>query len=651
VILAGIRLVNFLRFEGVHEIKLEPGAYSVVARRTDDAEESNWTGKSTILQAVRFALYGTIPESCLNRGVDGWITEGQKEGEVALWFDDQGGIRRWREPGKSTQLAAGWVPGQEPARQDAAQALVLQKVGLSEEDWMSTCYLEQGACSQFVTEEAGARTEKVTGWLRLEPLRRAHKQAGEELAVLERKIAGVAAKRDAVQDRLVRAAGGSTQVQATLDQWVDEKAMLEAAVVEWDAKLVAAQERARDAEAAAAARLKREELARVQEEGRHLVAGQRGVSASTLQESHDAASGREVAARRRLNEAQAVVTNRRSVATGTFSGECPVAGIACPVTAKINAMSEHGKRELDAASVDFRNAQAAVQVALDELSSARRAQDDHRRVQARIVELGARSKRLKAELEGLPETRVSDPGDSLEEVTAKCYRTRASLRELEAVIAAMAKDVDERRNLGYELGLLEKDAATLREAQAILGKSGAQRRIAEGALSQIEALANDTLAACGVDLTVSLIWEREGKGIADECPKCGRAFSASAKEKACVECGEPRGKNRVQRLEVGLSRVSGAAKDLGGLAVALGASRWLREGRGFQWGTCMLDEVTSALDKKNRRAVGQHLRQMVEAAGFRQALVVSHSPDAVSALPGRIVVTGDAKRSWVEVRT
>jgi hypothetical protein len=200
-----------------------------------------------------------------------------------------------------------------------------------------------------------------------------------------------------------------------------------------------------------------------------------------------------------------------------------------------------------------------------------------------------------------------------------------------------------------ELTTLEKRAAVLREARAILGKGGAQRRLAEWALGDVEQEANLVLSGCGVDLSLKLTWEREGKGVADDCPRCGRAFAASTKEKACQECGEPRGKNRIQRLDVNLSRVSGAAKDLGGVATALGAARWLRSERGSAWATAMLDEIGSACDKKNRRLVGGQLGQMLAMAGFRQAFVVSHDARSVSSLPGRILVTGVGEHSKVEV--
>jgi DNA repair exonuclease SbcCD ATPase subunit len=242
---------------------------------------------------------------------------------------------------------------------------------------------------------------------------------------------------------------------------------------------------------------------------------------------------------------------------------------------------------------------------------------------------------------------------ALGEAQAKSRGCHAVLSALEAKLEAAGKAELARQAALSELAAAEAEAGTLREAQLVLGPLGAQRRLAQGALGKIEEEANFVLSACGVPLSLKVSWEREGKDPADECPKCGRAFAATTKEKACLECGEPRGKNRIQRLDVQLSSVSGAAKALGGLSAAFGASAWLRRERDSQWGTSLLDEPLAACDKRIRQQVGTQLREMLGFAGFRQAFVVSHDAQSVSALPGRILVTGTGEgenvRSRIEV--
>jgi hypothetical protein len=159
------------------------------------------------------------------------------------------------------------------------------------------------------------------------------------------------------------------------------------------------------------------------------------------------------------------------------------------------------------------------------------------------------------------------------------------------------------------------------------------------------------LAIAGVDLSLSCSWEREGKGIADECSACGAAFPASAKVKKCSSCGTPRGPKVVQQFDVELSARSGAAEDLAGLALSLSAGRFLHGERGSSWSSVFVDEATAHLDKAHRRAFAQHLPALLAATGVEQAFVISHSPESVASLPGRIVVTRGADgRSRVSVR-
>ena len=158
-------------------------------------------------------------------------------------------------------------------------------------------------------------------------------------------------------------------------------------------------------------------------------------------------------------------------------------------------------------------------------------------------------------------------------------------------------------------------------------------------LAEIEGYANDLLTLVGADLEVEVCWGRDGTGLADSCSGCGAAFPSSRKVKACARCGAERGPKIVEKLDIDVSRRSGCADDFTGIAVALGASRWLREDRGSEWGVALLDEPTSQMDAANVRAFSAKLPEMLRASGFAQAFVVSHHRSALSSMPGRIEIT------------
>ena len=141
-----LRIKNWLCFKGEHTLTLESKVYAVVARHEGDVERSNWLGKTSLLEAIDFALYGKHR----HRTEDEWITRGEGVGEVELELE---GIRilRTRQRGKRTTLyyfEAGKTDGQ--SIQDEAQKKVDELVGLSAEDFKATCYFEQRQMAHLV---------------------------------------------------------------------------------------------------------------------------------------------------------------------------------------------------------------------------------------------------------------------------------------------------------------------------------------------------------------------------------------------------------------------------------------------------------------------------------------------------------------------
>ncbi len=229
------------------------------------------------------------------------------------------------------------------------------------------------------------------------------------------------------------------------------------------------------------------------------------------------------------------------------------------------------------------------------------------------------------------------------DLSAKASTLRRSL----AVVTELATEM---RRAADQLKAVEAKLATQREAKAILGKNGAQRRVAERALHQIEHSANTMLRACGVGLSVGLQWSREGTGLEKACSACGHPFPQSAKAKECERCSTSRGPNLVHRLDVALSDQSGGAEDFCGMALQLSAAKWLREDRHSGWSTALIDEPFQALDRCLRRELSKFLvTALGRDYGITQAFLISHSPDTVEQCPGKIEVVSEEHRSVVRV--
>ena len=621
--ITSVRLKNWGPFRGEFILDLEPIPYAVTATRDDDPERSNWGGKTHFLEAVPFAFYGEHR----HRLEDGWISRGEKEGIVEILLSDGSVVRRYRAPGKGTQVEV-LVPSLFTGVD--AQRKIEELVGLGLEDFRTTSYFAQGATSGLVRMDPGERTAKVARWLRLEPLERCSVLVRKMGLVADKGLADVRGRIESARERLARASGPS---EFDLPFELGER---EKELAEWTELLAKASNEAANV-------LLLEAREKIIAEGRRLRAEYEAEDGLLIAKNFFNAEQERTSAQRQLDAARVKRANRVSVATGTFNGRCPVAGIECPAKDEINDLGEAAAKEARAAGDEEQEALGRVQ----------RAQQAYREANEQAVARRSREERLKTLLErakamGTAQTQDGGTGLVLEAVRAERDGVFRQVQELKHRIGEAEAATAELVNLVEHERGLELEATACREAGAIFKAS--QRKLAEGTVGQIAREGNRMLAGAGVELSFEATWEREGKDPADDCDACGLAFPATRKAKKCAGCGEPRGPKRVQRFDVALSDVSGGAEDLVGFTLALAAGRWLRGERGSPWSVLLADEPWAQLDKSHRRTVCAYVPGLLAAAQVRQAFVISHDAPSVSSLPGRIEITRDGRWSTVSVR-
>lgn len=633
--LVSIEFENWLPYRGRHRIDLGPTAYAVTARRVGDEAASNWAGKSALLAAVRFALYGEHPADT----EDEWITRGESEGRVALVLSDGSLVERTRFLGEATRLRVRRPDGSELAR-DPAEEEIERRIGLSRRDFDAVAYFAQKRVHRFVAARPAERFADVAAWVRLGPLRQAEEDERRRLAGLADRETRAAARAQLVRERLGNDPAGAVEAARSKAARAAAEAASAADVLARAAKRA---EESRERRALAAAAGEHASSSKELDDLRSRPAARRLSSVEPLRKALDEAVGVRRLAFARREQA-------RSLARAEFDGACPVAGIACPARDAINARTAENVSRAAEAERSFREADDRSERARDALRSAERraAEEEQRRsriawLEKQVSRTAGASERL-AEL-GPPSDREPDPvlAASLAALAAgRAAEADAELRRAEA-------DAGDLRRAEEELGTIRREARTAREAAAILGRAGAQRRLAERAVRAIERGANERLAAAGVRLSARLSWGRETADLASHCDACGEPFPASRTARAC-QCGAERGPKVVDELGCELSSVSGAAEDLAGVALSLAAAAWVRAERQAAWACALVDEPFGALDEPNRRAMARLISGALSpAGGFEQALVVAHHESAIEALPGRIRITSGPRGSWVRV--
>lgn len=636
-----IEVENWLRYRGLHTVVLEPSVYAVTARYEHDGERSNWAGKTGLLFAVRFALYGDHPRPT----EDGWITDDESLGRVQLDLNDGTLIERSRHRGKATRLRVVTRDGIE-LRDEDAQTWIVKHVGLGEKDHGETCFFKQKQMAKFVTSQPAERLKIVSAWLDLAGVQRCESNVGKRLNELlevgertERRRQIVVELLASVSARYPKDVALADVVETAKGEMVrleHEACVLETRVEagrEWRAKAKDAGRYDEICVAGKELRVKAEKLPPQDEEDGQL-------AAAALNE----ARSEERRADGRLAEA-------RRLARGEFDGVCPVMRAACPAKAKVVAAMKQNHEHVQSCEKEVEDRREKTKKALqwsDEVNAAIRQRDE---VENQLTELRGQALALLPAHEYVEE-HGEPPDDSALSAEADGARMKANAAVVRYEEAKRA--TEQAKEYEAELGRLAStaernaiDVATHREAMLVFGRNGAQRRIAEGALARIEQGANALLAESGIDLRLAVRWSREaaGKGeLAPTCNECGEPFARSQKVKECPRCGAKRGQKTVEKLDLELSNVSGAAEDLAGVAFQLAAAEWLRKERGAEWSMVEIDEPFGSLDGSTRRALATALVTMLRGRyGFEQALVVSHSQDVNDMMPKRVrILAGQA---------
>jgi recombinational DNA repair ATPase RecF len=644
--LTGVRLKNWKRYRGEHELELQAGVYALVARDAENPDRSNWLGKSSFIEAVWYGLTGEVPK---DDTVDSVVSHGEQEMAVDLEFDDGTFVARDRDVKRSTSklkvVVLDGKGGELELAGDGAQETLHQRMGITKKDLKATCFVRQKQMAKLVTEDPAEVSSVINGWLDMARVEKAADALARSAAEVERRLEDAAAKLASSKSTM---AGMLPEAELRAEEQrllaVLEEQQAAAAVNARYAERRLVREREHAAWRAARESIQRRALARADLDAAETTL--REFVATALDQEHvrRREAGLEECVREEA-ETRAAEQRARPMAAGAFDGVCPVAGIDCPAKAQINSMRAEGRARLDTARAAAGTAQEAVRLARAALApcqaAARRRAELEAAVAARRGVLNRQPEQADPgpEPEALPayECVAADPAS----VTTQLAEVKARLIRLEEVRDAITERAE-------QVELLRDEAEAHRLAVQVLGRKGAQRVIAQRACVVLEHGANERLARAGVDLRVTLAWGRETQQLEQQCAACGLAYPKSARVKKCERCGAERGLKSDEKFHVNLSARSGAADDLAGLALQLTAASWLRSSRGSPWSVLVLDEPLASLDAYNRKMLVASLAKLI-GDGFDQAFVVSHDRMVQDALPMRVEIVAEGKWSKVVV--
>lgn len=631
----GLRFTNFARFRGTHEVApLEPKAYAVVARDEENPERSNWLGKSSLVVALRYLLFGVLPKEEYET-LDHAISKGEEDMVVDGEFSDGTYIIRERKRAKFATLkvvfkdAAG---AETELNQDAAQQAIERWLSMDVAAYDVCSHIAQKKADQFSKMRPDALTEVVNGWVGIGRLEAAEEDVAAGLARYSKALA-------AMDSSLERDGWATPEMGVSLEAEIQAESEVVLAAqrrCDEDGKRIrehsAWQQRSAD---------NRRWLELEAELERHLKSAPPvlpDVSPAVLRAAAEKVN--------RLTGEVSPLTQRvvalEVVVRGEFDGRCPIAKLDCPAKQQINS-DRAAAGSILAEAITARD-EVGWKLTEAKNEQSRLAEQDRwlnafDRTTARIRALMGELTASVAFIEEKGEPPAMMASLSIVD-TSKLSELKNRLTAWTTARAALEQHQVKRPEVVASI-------AAYRIAALVLGPEGAQKRLAEGVVGVVERGANARLARAGVDLQVEFRWGRETKKPATRCSKCGAAFPASARIKQCQACSAPRGLAVEPKLHLRFSNKSGAADDLAGVALTLESSVWNRKRCESDWGLIVLDEAFASLDVANCRSLAGHINQLV-SDGFEQAFLIAHTRSVLESLPGRIEVVG--RGDWSEIR-
>lgn len=650
-----IELHNFGPFAGHQAVDLQPIAYAVTARSSEDPSRSNWLGKSTFLSAIAFALYGMHS----HKKEGDWITHGESEGGVTLFLSDGVVIRRHRGKTGPTICEYTSPDSTQVIRGTPAETVIQTKIGLDEKDFLFSAYLQQRQMARFITCEPSERMKIVSSWLRIDKLVACEQRVKTQINDISLKLNKLEAERNTIQQRLEA-------------RDVEEASLLSYKPIE------SVYKKSLDRQLELSSKLKALETVNLEAlESEYRAAQNRAAKLIQLQEIDaltqnltqlrvnepsqvDDLKKLEAVISKDCNDIRATLLNldsklqeQKQIAKGCFDGVCPLVKIRCPAKDEINQKSSEANERcsdlqrliddqrsaLQTEQIKLRQTREAIEKELNRISRIKDIEDTIGRYRKTAVDSGKTHR---------PLDRIrSDIDSNIEE--------RASLRLKIDAITSFRLLIDKSKaalnRIDAETKELQSALSLHREALALFGKNGAQKRVAESALINMEIKANSMLLDANIPLSVRVSWAKPGADLSSDCEACGFSYGTKQRAKECPQCGASRGPNMIQRLEVEVSeQTTGAALDLAGIFFQLAASAWLRASRESSWGVALLDEPFGQLDGFNRQALANKLSgSILNECGFSQSFTVAHHKAIMDALPGQIKITSLDGVSRIEV--
>ncbi len=671
-----LRLQNFLVFRTLFRRFDHVSTVGITAEYVDDATRSNRAGKSTLIEAMQYALTGV---SRAKREIE-LISHGQEVMLVELTLLDDDGKKYVIKRGRDIQ-GHGLLEVSGIEKKAEAQEQINQLIGLTPEEFAITNYFQQGETNGFMNLSSVDKKKHLMRWLKNEHWARWERSVLDALNEKVRKLAGLRAQVEALEVDQSNEADLLKNLKLAKEKLAKRKKRCARFQRQLEAERVSTQKNAERSEQIETIGAEIEETQTQLQHGAVILQALEDAERKLRRwkrkmERHPIVSDEEEQRIRKRAAEQGVLIRQFeswvASAEKTRTGRCPILDEGCDRIKydkaqvkgwKGRIVSETKVREKYEGAITQiearRHLQDRFQQAKAKLASlqGRSASDD--RLEQRLAELRAKRKALRAAAAETPDTceGLELQVNAMRQIVDADLGRVASLEERLKVRRAAVARIKEMQE---KIARLEKRVADLRYVAFMFGKNGIPSQEIENAFDEIENEINFVLGKFGTGLQVQFQPDRELGSWEDGCVVCGWQFPRGTRVRQCGDCGEDRRKKRKDDFQLrvlsgghdeAFEMNSGGGQALVSIAVRLANARLIQRQTGSKFDVLFLDEADAMLDAPNRQAFLRLITAaLTEKLGFRQVFLVSHSGDIQESVPHvlRVVRDGDQSRTkWL----
>jgi DNA repair exonuclease SbcCD ATPase subunit len=671
--LKSLKITNLGPYQGEHEIDLiDKDIIGVIAKSTTNARKSNQSGKSFLVEAIRWIITG---ESRAKTDFE-LVHHGEDFGEGILVIEDEDQdyvIRRGRSE-KEGILEINFED-----KTSKAQAAIDKLIGFDSKELDMTLFFEQGNTNTFIDLPSDKKKKYIMDWLENDYWVDIFTKANNEYVVENKELNEMKSKLSHMENTYESLSHNMKDELEKINKDI-EKAEAHIQLLEEKLSKIKTVSTV-DQRKTLDNRLKelRRNLDRVESDDE-----QYSIILHKLVKLDKEIGDFEIQDYPKSSEIEVEIGNlqrdKRDLdskieSASELTGVCPILNQSCD-RIELDKKELRSWKEKKLEIVDTIKEKRKLLEEVQEYEEQKIAIDKKKSSHADLVEsskkydvvaLKKESSNIICEIKEVKKCLedLEEGNDPTIEIKAKIKESSELRDELIYDKAALEGKIEARQELKKNIKSLSAkitDKAVivddLKYVTFVFSKNGIPSQEVENAFSEIEDEINYVLSEFGTEMEVIFTADRELKDWEKSCHSCGFVFPKHYKKSECEVCAEPRMKRRKDELQIKVLKnnsefayymESGGGKTILSIAIRIALARLKMRKTHRNFNVLFMDEVDAFFDDENRdKFISLVNNAITKKLGFEQVIWVSHSGMIKDSVPHVLMVVNSGRKAKVK---